>query len=81
MYNKIMGKAIQIENSRDSLGNDEIIIPKDNRSRHLAPFAKIIAKVQAYKIYREVKSSLKHIQLVKEGKIKPTPIDDFLNEL
>ena len=79
-----MSKAIQIEkklNAHPSEQTDDALIYKDNRSRHLTPFAKIIAKVQAYKIYREIKSSLKYIQSVKEGKIKPTPIDDFLNEL
>jgi hypothetical protein len=76
-----MSKTIHIGNSKLSKQSDNRDENAVRRYRHLMPMGKIIAKIQAYKTFREIKSALKHVRLVNEGKVKPETIDDFLNEV
>jgi hypothetical protein len=76
-----MSKTIHIAGSKLSKTLDSNGGNTAKPYRHLMPMGKIIAKIQAYKTYKEIKSALKHVRLVNEGKVKPETIDDFLNEV
>jgi hypothetical protein len=76
-----MSKTLHIGSSKLSEQSDNKDANTVRRYRHLMPMGKIIAKIQAYKTFREIKNALKHVRLVNEGKIKPETIDDFLNEV
>jgi hypothetical protein len=66
--------------------NTEIIsqnagFPSINSSHHISPMAKLLGKIKAYFIAKDVKSALKEVEMIEAGKKKAKSLDQLLDEL
>jgi hypothetical protein len=52
-----------------------------NTTRHLHPWATLIAKIQAYLVIRKVNAGLKEVKMMEQGKKADKPIKQLLDEL
>jgi hypothetical protein len=81
-------KKLSVKNTRDKNGNKGVFIPSEDWKafkKELVILKKNLVGKQSKKekptVFNDLKEALQEVALIRQGKIKPRDIKDFLREL